>query len=110
MLSEAMANFPRVVRRMTTYCVFCGFTNSTIPATEPRGLACAAERVIEVGAPGVSRGCDGLADRADGNEGIGSSEIIDDARMKAVALGDHVGLLVFAPSFPPSPYFSCRLS
>ena len=67
----------------------------------------AADRVIEVATPGVSRGCGGLADRADGNEGIGSSEIIDDARVGAVALGDQVGLLVL---FPPSPYFSCRLS
>ena len=39
MLSEGMASqiFYDVVRRMTTYCVYCGFTSSTVPATGPRG-------------------------------------------------------------------------
>src|ERR1700681_5039874 len=44
---------------MTTYCVFCGFTNSTVPATGPRGahgfVSLATPRFLDP--PCYSRAC-----------------------------------------------------
>src|SRR6185436_11437968 len=67
----------------------------------------AANLVIEIATPGVSRAAGRFADGADGNQGIGGSKEIDDARMGTMPLGDHA----WPPASPLfSPYFSRTLA
>lgn len=62
------------------------------------GSAC--RRVVKIASPRILRWGRGLTDRADSKERICCSEKVQDARVWAAPLGDHVSLLRFAPQPP----------